>query len=170
MPGDELAEDLTRRLRTAGLRVTASRMAVLEAVCHQPHSDAEQVAEAARGRVGSLSTQAVYNNLHALDRAGLVRRIQPAGGPARYEARVADNHHHVVCRVCATTSDVNCAVGSAPCLDASDTHGFEIDEAEVTFWGTCPPCRGLVPVAALAPASLPPNEPLPEQVHPRGRP
>ncbi len=121
--------------------MTASRLAVLDAVCHQPHIDAERVAEAARRRIGSLSTQAVYNNLHALGGAGLLRRIEPAGGPARYEARVGDNHHHVVCRICARTSDVDCAVGLAPCLDPSDTHGFEIDEAEVTFWGVCPACQ-----------------------------
>lgn len=148
MSGDPLG--LVGRLRASGLRVTASRMAVLEAVCHQPHSDAERVAVAARRRIGSLSTQAVYNNLHALSQAGLLRRIEPAGGPARYEARVGDNHHHVVCRVCATTADVDCAVGSAPCLGASDTHGFEIDEAEVTFWGTCPGCRGLPSAPSLS--------------------
>ncbi len=139
-PGD-LDQELARRLRASGLRVTASRMAVLEAVCHQPHSDAEHVADVARRRIGSLSTQAVYNNLHALSRAGLLRHIEPAGSPVRYEARVGDNHHHVVCRVCATTADVDCAVGLTPCLQASDTHGFALDEAEVTFWGTCPSCQ-----------------------------
>jgi Fur family ferric uptake transcriptional regulator len=116
-------------------------MAVLEAVAHHPHSDADHIATSARRRLGSLSTQAVYNNLHALDRAGLLRRIEPARGPARYEARVGDNHHHVVCRTCAATSDVDCAVGFTPCLEASDTSGFSIDEAEVTFWGTCPACQ-----------------------------
>ena len=139
-PADRLDEDLARRLRASGLRVTASRMAVLEAVANHPHSDADHIATFTRRRLGSLSTQAVYNNLHALGRAGLLRRIEPAGGPARYETRVGDNHHHVVCRRCAATSDVDCAVGRAPCLEASDTSGFSIDEAEVVFWGTCPAC------------------------------
>jgi Fur family ferric uptake transcriptional regulator len=138
---NHLDEDLAGRLRTSGLRVTASRMAVLEAVTHSPHSDADTIAVSARRRLGSLSTQAVYNNLYALGRAGLLRRIEPAGGPARYEARVGDNHHHIVCRSCATTCDVDCAVGIAPCLEASDTHGFLVDEAEVTFWGICPTCQ-----------------------------
>ncbi|HWH34709.1 MAG TPA: Fur family transcriptional regulator [Acidimicrobiales bacterium] len=133
--------DLAGRLRTSGLRVTASRLAVLEAVAEHPHSDAERIAGAARRRLGSLSTQAVYNNLHALNGAGLLRRIEPSGGPARYETRVGDNHHHVVCRTCAATADVDCARNLAPCLDASDTHGFAIDEAEVTYWGICPSCQ-----------------------------
>lgn len=138
---DDLDQDLAQRLRASGLRVTASRLAVLDAVARQPHADADGVADVARRRLGSLSTQAVYNNLHALDRVGLLRRIQPAGGPARYEARVGDNHHHVVCRVCALTCDVDCAIGFAPCLQASDNHGFLVDEAEVTFWGTCERCQ-----------------------------
>lgn len=116
-------------------------MAVLEAVTHHPHSDADAIAASARRRLGSLSSQAVYNNLHALSRAGLLRRIEPAGGAARYEARVGDNHHHVVCRSCAKTTDVDCAVGLAPCLAASDSAGYSIDEAEVTFWGLCPACQ-----------------------------
>ena len=149
---DRLDEDLARRLRASGLRVTASRMAVLEAVANHPHSDADRIATSTRRRLGSLSTQAVYNNLHALDRAGLLRRIEPAGGPARYETRVGDNHHHVVCRHCAATSDVDCAVGLAPCLEASDTSGFSIDEAEVVFWGTCPACREATSTSAPAPA------------------
>lgn len=99
------------------------------------------VPDSSSTRIGNLSTQAVYDNLHALDRAGLLRRIEPAGGSARYRGRVGDNHHHVVCRICAHTSDVDCAVGLPPCLDPSDTHGFDIDEAEVTFWGVCPVCR-----------------------------
>ncbi len=173
---EQLTQELARRLRGSGLRVTGSRLAVLEAVCDRPHSDADQVAHAARRRVGNLSTQAVYNNLHALDRAGLLRRIQPAGGPARYEARVGDNHHHVVCRSCAATSDVDCAVGFAPCLEASDTPGFEIDEAEVTFWGTCPACRGLpggaAPDLVDPDLDLPaPDLPAPDRTTPsRGRP
>jgi Fe2+ or Zn2+ uptake regulation protein len=116
-------------------------MAVLAAVSDHPHSDADSIATVARRRLGSLSTQAVYNNLHAMAGAGLLRRIEPAGGPARYETRVGDNHHHVVCRSCAATSDVDCAVGFTPCLEASETSGFSIDEAEVTYWGTCPGCQ-----------------------------
>lgn len=134
-------EDLPGRLRASGLRVTASRLAVLDAVARQPHVDADGVAEAARRRLGSLSTQAVYNNLHVLGHAGLLRCIEPAGGPARYEVRVGDNHHHLVCRTCALTADVDCAVGFAPCLEASDSQGYTVDEAEVTFWGTCPRCQ-----------------------------
>ena len=128
-------------LRAAGLRVTAGRLAVLAAVAENPHRDTETIAGAARRRLGSLSTQAAYDNLEALMRAGLVRRIEPAGHPARFETRVGDNHHHVVCRSCGATADVDCAVGAAPCLHPSASHGFRIDEAEVTFWGLCPRCQ-----------------------------
>ncbi len=134
-------DSLKERLRAAGMRVTAPRLAVLTAVADRPHQDADAIAVAARLRLGSLSTQAVYDNLHALVQAGLVRRIEPAGHPARYEARVGDNHHHVVCRRCGKAADVDCAIGQAPCLIPSDDHGFAIDEAEVIFWGTCPDCR-----------------------------
>jgi Fe2+ or Zn2+ uptake regulation protein len=128
-------------LRKAGLRVTAPRLAVLTAVGGEgKHLDVEAIADAARKRLGTLSTQAVYDNLHALERAGLVRRIQPSGHPARYEARVGDNHHHIVCRRCGTTADVDCAVGAAPCLEPSADHGFVVQEAEVIFWGLCPHC------------------------------
>ncbi|MBI2760581.1 MAG: transcriptional repressor [Chloroflexi bacterium] len=130
------------RLRGAGLRVTAPRLAVLDALADTSgHPGAGRIAEAARVRLGTLSTQAVYNVLHTLVAAGLIRRIEPAGSPARYETRVADNHHHIVCRSCAATTDVECAVGAAPCLDPSSTNGFLLDEAEVTFWGLCPRCR-----------------------------
>jgi Fur family ferric uptake transcriptional regulator len=128
-------------LRGAGLRVTAPRVAVLSEVHDHPHADADTLASAVRSRLGSVSTQAVYDVLRALADAGLVRRIEPAGSPARYEARVGDNHHHVVCRSCGAIGDVDCAVGEAPCLEASDSHGFAVDEAEVTFWGLCPDCR-----------------------------
>ena len=131
---------LTAALRGAGLRVTAPRLAILGEVWAQPHADVEAVAAAARGKLGSVSTQAVYDVLHALTQAGLIRRIEPAGSPARFEARVGDNHHHIVCRHCGAITDVDCAVGERPCLEASDTHGFVIDEAEVTFWGICPAC------------------------------
>lgn len=137
----EMSEDLAARLRLAGLRVTAPRLAVLASLRSMRHVDAETVAAAARGRLGTLSTQAVYDILHAFSRQGLVRRIEPAGHPARYEVRVGDNHHHVVCRHCGAVDDVDCAVGQAPCLEPSSAKGFDIDEAEVTYWGVCPACR-----------------------------
>ena len=132
-------EDL---LRSKGLRVTRPRLAVLEILATHPgHLDVEEIAELVRGRLDSVSTQAVYDVLSALSRAGLTRRIEPAGSPAHFEGRVGDNHHHVVCRGCGAIADVDCAVGSAPCLEPSQSHGFEIDEAEVTFWGLCPDCQ-----------------------------
>ena len=134
--------DLTaaEELRAAGLRVTAVRVALLEAVRHGDHLGVEALAAGVRERVGHVSLQAVYEALNALAATGLVRRIQPAGSPARYEGRIGDNHHHVICRVCGAVADVDCAVGDAPCLTASDDHGFEIDEAEVIYWGLCPDC------------------------------
>ncbi|MFF0489447.1 Fur family transcriptional regulator [Nocardia sp. NPDC004068] len=133
--------DPRTRLREAGLRVTAPRVAVLDAVVAQPHSDADRVAAAVRERLGTVSTQAVYDVLRACVHAGLLRRIEPAGSAALYEARTGDNHHHLVCRQCGTVVDVDCAVGHAPCLDPSDAHGFVIDEAEVVYWGLCANCR-----------------------------
>ncbi len=127
-------------LRGAGLRVTAARVAVLNTVREGNHLDVEAIASGVRDRVGHISLQAVYEALHALTAAGLVRRIEPAGSPARYEGRVRDNHHHVVCRSCGVVADVDCAVGEAPCLTANDDHGFAIDEAEVVYWGLCPAC------------------------------
>jgi len=127
-------------LRGAGLRVTAARVALLETVREGDHLGVEAIASGVRGRVGHISLQAVYDALHALTAAGLVRRIEPAGSPARFERRVGDNHHHVVCRSCGAVADVDCAVGEAPCLTASDDHGFSIDEAQVIYWGTCPGC------------------------------
>jgi Fur family transcriptional regulator, stress-responsive regulator len=134
--------DLTaaEELRAAGLRVTAVRVALLEAVRHGDHLGVEALAAGVRERVGHVSLQAVYEALNALATTGLVRRIEPAGSPARYEGRVGDNHHHVICRSCGTVADVDCAVGEAPCLTASNDHGFEIDEAEVIYWGLCPAC------------------------------
>lgn len=130
------------RLRSAGMRVTSPRLAVLAALEGDgQHLDAEAIALAARARLGTLSTQAVYDNLHALVDAGLIRRIQPAGGPARYETRTEDNHHHIVCRHCGMTADVDCVTGSAPCLEPSQSQGYVIDEAEVIFWGLCPACQ-----------------------------
>jgi Fe2+ or Zn2+ uptake regulation protein len=127
-------------LRGAGLRVTAARVALLETVRGGDHLDAEAIAAGVRDRVGHVSLQAVYEALHALAAAGLIRRIEPAGSPTRYEGRVMDNHHHVVCRSCGVVADVDCATGEAPCLTASDDHGFSIDEAEVVYWGLCPNC------------------------------
>ena len=121
-------------------RVTAPRRAVLSAVHDNPHADTETLLAATRTRLGSVSHQAVYDVLRVLTDAGLVRRFQPAGSVARYEARVGDNHHHVVCRSCGAIADVECAVGHTPCLTASDSHGFVVDEAEVVYWGTCPDC------------------------------
>ncbi|WP_017592435.1 Fur family transcriptional regulator [Nocardiopsis potens] len=133
--------DTEADLRAASLRVTGPRVAVLEAVGAHPHSDASTVLRLARTRLGAVSTQAVYDVLKALTEAGLLRRIEPEGSPARYERRVGDNHHHVICRSCGTISDVDCATGSAPCLEGSDDHGFAIDEVEVTYWGMCPACQ-----------------------------
>ncbi|MQY31523.1 Fur family transcriptional regulator [Nocardia aurantia] len=133
--------DPRERLRAVGLRVTAPRVAVLDAVVTQPHSDADQVAARVREALGTVSTQAIYDVLHACVNAGLLRRIEPAGSAALYEARIGDNHHHLVCRSCGTVADVDCAVGHAPCLDPSDAHGFAVDEAEVVYWGLCPNCR-----------------------------
>jgi Fur family ferric uptake transcriptional regulator len=127
-------------LRGVGLRVTAVRVALLETVRNGDHLGVEAVATGVRDRVGHVSLQAVYEALHALTAAGLVRRIEPAGGPARFEGRVGDNHHHIVCRSCGVVAVVDCAVGQAPCLTASDDHGFTIGEAEVIYWGLCPAC------------------------------
>jgi Fur family ferric uptake transcriptional regulator len=127
-------------LREASLRVTRPRVAVLTAVYDHPHSDTDSIIGVVRDDLGGVSSQAVYDVLRALTAAGLVRRIEPAGSVPRYESRVADNHHHIVCRSCGAIADVDCAVGDTPCLTASDTHGFSIDEAEVTYWGLCPTC------------------------------
>jgi Fe2+ or Zn2+ uptake regulation protein len=128
-------------LRQRGYRVTGQRLTVLRAVSGEPHMTAEAVAETVRGEMGSISIQAVYDVLGVLVDVGLVRRIQPAGSPARFEARVSDNHHHVICRGCGRVADVDCATGSAPCLTAVDDMGYEIDEAEVIYWGRCPECQ-----------------------------
>jgi Fur family transcriptional regulator, stress-responsive regulator len=132
--------DVERLLRGVDLRVTRPRMAVLSAVHDHPHADTDTIIRVVREDLGEVSHQAVYDVLRALTSAGLVRRIQPSGSAARYEARVGDNHHHVVCRSCGAIEDVDCAVGSTPCLEASDNHGFVIDEAEVTYWALCPEC------------------------------
>jgi Fe2+ or Zn2+ uptake regulation protein len=135
-------EHLQDRLRAAGLRVTAPRVAVLRALdASSDHPRVEQLVERARRSGVSVSVQAGYDVCDALHRAGLARRIEPAGGPARYEGRVGDNHHHLVCRACGLAIDVDCVVGGAPCLEPSDLQGFRLDEAEVTFWGLCPTCQ-----------------------------
>lgn len=132
--------DFQQQLRDVALRVTRPRLAVLEAVHAHPHADTESVISAARALLPDVSHQAVYDSLHTLSESGLVRRIKPAGSVARYETRTGDNHHHVVCRSCGSIADVDCAVGHVPCLTASDSHGFVIDEAEVIYWGVCPEC------------------------------
>ena len=127
-------------LRQRGLRITAQRLAVFRAVSAAPHVTADVVTETVRGEIGSISVQAVYDALAALTEKGLLRRIQPAGSPARYEGRVGDNHHHLICRVCERMVDVDCVVGEPPCLAVVDDFGYEIDEAEVIYWGRCPEC------------------------------
>lgn len=133
-------KDPTDLLRQHGLQVTAQRLAVLRAVAGEPHGTADAVAEAVRAEIGAISRQAVYDALGILADKGLIRRIQPAGSPARYEDRVGDNHHHLICRGCGKMVDVDCAVGEMPCLTAADDAGYEIDEAEVIYWGRCPKC------------------------------
>src|SRR5687767_5123241 len=140
VPVDTSSLDVEGVLRARGLRVTRPRLAVIAALERAPHADTDTVAELARASLGAVSIQAVYDVLRALTEVGLVRRIEPAGSPARYELRVGDNHHHVVCRSCGAIADVACAVGEAPCLDPSESHGFIVDEAEVTYWGLCPAC------------------------------
>jgi Fur family ferric uptake transcriptional regulator len=133
--------DIEQLLREHGLQVTAQRLAILRAVSCRPHATADELSGDVRAVIGSISRQAVYDTLSVLVEKNLIRRIQPAGSAARYEDRVGDNHHHLICRGCGTTFDIDCTLGAAPCLVAGDDHGFEIDEAEVIFWGRCPSCR-----------------------------
>jgi len=135
-----VATEAADLLRQRGIQVTAQRLAVLRAVSGQPHTTADAVAEAVRAEIGAISLQAVYDALAVLVVGGIIRRIQPAGSPARFEDRVGDNHHHLICRICGSVVDVDCAVGDAPCLTAADDNGYEIDEAEVAYWGRCPDC------------------------------
>jgi Fur family transcriptional regulator, stress-responsive regulator len=135
-----VATDPAGLLRGRGIQITAQRLAVLRAVSSQPHIAADAVADAVRAEIGAISLQSVYDALSVLVSEGLIRRIQPAGSPARFEDRVGDNHHHLICRICGRVVDVDCAVGSAPCLTAADGSGYEIDEAEVAYWGRCPDC------------------------------
>ncbi len=144
--------DARELLRDRGLVVTAQRLAVFRAVLDRPHVTADVVLETVRGELGRISVQGVYDALAALSENGLLRRIQPAGSPARYEGRVGDNHHHLVCRVCRRMVDVDCAVGAAPCLTAAEDFGYEIDEAEIVYWGRCPEC-----VAAARDSRTEPN-------------
>jgi Fur family transcriptional regulator, stress-responsive regulator len=132
--------DRAALLRGHGVQVTAQRLAVLRAVSERPHSTAAEVADGVRSDIGAVSQQAVYDALATLTDKGIIRRIQPAGSPARYEDRVADNHHHLICRTCGRTVDVDCAVGETPCLTAAEDSGYEVDEAEVIYWGRCPEC------------------------------
>ncbi len=135
-----MSNDPANLLREQGVQVTAQRLAVLRAVSDRPHSTADDVAEVVRAGIGTISRQAVYDALNILAEKGIIRRIQPAGSPALYEDRVDDNHHHVICRLCGRAADVDCAVGETPCLTAADDSGYQIDEAEVIYWGTCPEC------------------------------
>ena len=147
--------DPTELLRERGIQVTAQRLAVLRAVSREPHITADAVADVVRREIGAISLQSVYDALTLLVTEGLVRRIQPAGSPALYEDRVGDNHHHLICRICGRVVDVECAIGSAPCLSTHDDKGYEIDEAEVAYWGRCPDCvreSSAGPRAATAPA------------------
>jgi Fur family ferric uptake transcriptional regulator len=134
-------------LRGHGVQVTAQRLAVLRAVSERPHTTAAEIAESVRSEIGAVSLQAVYDALATLTDKGIIRRIQPAGSSARYEDRVADNHHHLICRTCGRTVDVDCAVGETPCLTAAEDSGYEVDEAEVIYWGRCPECVAANPGA-----------------------
>jgi|SRR5690606_15713225 len=137
----DVSSDPARLLSEHGVRVTAQRLAVMRAISSRPHATADDIEAMVRADIGAISRQSVYDALGTLTEEGLIRRIQPARSPARYEDRVDDNHHHLVCRTCGVTVDVDCAVGSPPCLHAADDHGFSIDEAEVVYWGLCPGCR-----------------------------
>jgi len=140
MTGGSATEDAVK-LRERGLHVTAQRLAVLHALAAAPHSAADDVVEVVRAALGAISRQAVYDSLGTLTEAGLLRRIEPAGSSARYERRVGDNHHHLVCRSCGRMVDVDCAVGAVPCLTPIEDAGYEVDEAEVVYWGRCPECQ-----------------------------
>jgi len=148
-----LITDPADLLRRRGIQVTAQRLAVLRAVASQPHITADAVGDAVRAEIGAISLQSVYDALGVLVAEGLIRRIQPAGSPARFEDRVGDNHHHLICRTCGRMVDVDCAIGSAPCLAAVDDRGYEIDEAEVVYWGRCPDCVAKCQRSASAPVT-----------------
>jgi Fur family transcriptional regulator, stress-responsive regulator len=149
----ETSVDNDALLRRHGMQVTAQRLAVLRAASVLPHSTADDIYNVVRAEIGAISRQAVYDALGVLTDKGLLRRIQPAGSPARYEDRVGDNHHHLICRTCNRMVDVDCAVGDTPCLTAADDSGYEVDEAEVIFWGRCPECVAATPVSSAAEGS-----------------
>ena len=158
--------DPAELLRQRGIQVTAQRLAVFRAVAGQPHITADTVADVVRAEIGAISLQSVYDALALLVTEGLIRRIQPAGSPARFEDRVGDNHHHLICRICGRLVDIDCAIGAAPCLTAGDDKGYEIDEAEVAYWGRCPDC---VAQSRARTSSEPPtlrrrNRPRPESM------
>ena len=160
-PVDEVA-----RLRRRGVRVTAQRLAVLRAVSERPHSTADDIDRVVRAEIGTVSRQAVYDALGTLTDTGLLRRIQPAGSAARYEDRVGDNHHHLICRACGRMVDVDCAVGDTPCLTAADDAGYRIDEAEVVYWGRCPVCMDATdPPSDIPSVDVPPINHLLESHH-----
>ena len=140
--------DQASLLRARGIQVTAQRLAVLRTVAAEPHVAADRVAEVVRAEIGAISLQSVYDALNLLVTEGLIRRIQPSGSPARFEDRVGDNHHHLICRICGRVVDVDCAVGDAPCLAASDDKGYQIDEAEIAYWGRCPDCQSQPPASS----------------------
>ncbi|MGC8470748.1 MAG: Fur family transcriptional regulator [Acidimicrobiales bacterium] len=154
---------LAALLKSAGLRVTATRLGVLRALSKHPHADTEAVIADVHAQLGSVSPQTVYSVLAAFVAAGIVRRIEPAGSPALHELRVGDNHHHVVCRRCGATADIDCVVGERPCLTPSETRGYLLDEAEVTFWGICPTCQEAIEHLRPAPqpATTPATDPRP---------
>lgn len=141
----DATDGVEQLLRTHGVQVTAQRLAIMRALSMRPHATADDLADDVRAVIGTISRQAVYDTLGVLVDKNLIRRIQPAGSAARFEDRVGDNHHHLVCRSCGSMFDIDCAVGSVPCLTADDDHGFEIDEAEVVYWGRCPTCRTVSP-------------------------
>ena len=145
-----MPDDPANLLREHGVQVTAQRLAVLRALSGRPHGTADAIAEDVRAEIGAISRQAVYDALGILAEKGLIRRIQPSGSPARFEDRVGDNHHHLICRACGRMVDVDCAVGATPCLNATDDSGYEIDEAEVVYWGRCPDCLETTPPSAGA--------------------
>ena len=150
-----MSSDPADLLRQRGIQVTAQRLAVMRAVASQPHISADGISDVVRQEIGTISRQSVYDALTVLVPEGLIRRIQPAGSPARFETRVGDNHHHVICRECGRMSDVDCAVGAAPCLTAADDLGFEIDEAEVIYWGRCRDCTSSPHTTSSRPGQTP---------------
>jgi len=152
--------DLAERLRQRGFKVTAQRLAVLRAVAFRPHLTADDVVELVIGDIGAISRRAVYDSVNVLADMGMIRRIQPAGSAARYEDRVGDNHHHLICRICGRMVDVDCAVGVSPCLTAADSAGYAVDEAEVVYWGRCPACKATTNIE-YSPSSISPTSTSP---------